>query len=290
MDILRRAITKDGLVRISAINGTNLLQESLQRTKSLPPSMIHLGQGLLGSLLLLSVTTKSEDAKISLQWNTPTGPFGSMYVEANAKGEVRGTILKPQASVTDLKTLLGEGHLQVTRQEVKGQVGVVSCEGDVCSDLLNYLHQSEQRRVAMNLWVDLDVDEANEVHPFKVKKALGYLIELLPDDNVIEQKSREFYFEERLKELGGLSAWDIDYNDPTKSILQILSDEEKPKETMYQSLRFHCNCTEERAARALALAEAQSPTEDFMNKEEDVTCEFCGQTYHIHLGQTSEEA
>jgi redox-regulated HSP33 family molecular chaperone len=276
---LQKAIGPDGLTQILMIDAKDVVQESLTRLKAWPPAMIHLGQGLMGAALLHALLSKEENSRLSLQWSV-RGPFGDLYVESNALGKLRGTIMEPQAPVHNMHARLGSGVLQVRRTEKETMTGVVSAGGDICMDLLTYLKQSEQRPCAMNLWVDLNWDASRKDHPVYVRHALGYLIEVLPDEHGIISDARIMEWENFLASLGKLSHWQLDEAHPLPSMLRFLFPGRPAKTLMYQALEFKCTCTEERAESALALAlnqESSSPRKS----SEQLTCEFCGKVYDL---------
>ncbi|MCB0407688.1 MAG: Hsp33 family molecular chaperone HslO [Bdellovibrionales bacterium] len=278
MDILKKVIIDNGSVQLVVVNATQLVQQSMVQSEAWPPATIHLGQGLLAALALLSIFTKDTTGKISLQWSSH-GPFGDLYVEADPQGNVRGTILKPQAPVQNLYASMGAGNLMVRKTFQNSSTGIVSSKGDVCNDVLNYLDQSEQRRCAMNLWVDLSWDDKNKNSPVIVRRALGYLLESLPDSDLRKQTLKSQIWEDRLSELGTLSKWNISQKNPLEDMIQTISSGSPYKEVMSQNIRFHCNCSEERAERALALAVRESGEPQI--EDESIRCEFCGKVYNI---------
>jgi redox-regulated HSP33 family molecular chaperone len=283
MDCLRKAISADREIEFIAIEATDLLRESMLRTGAWPPAMIHLGQALMGAELLGAITTKEQTAKIGIQWNV-RGPFGNLYAEADHMGRARGTIVHPQAPVQNLNSTLGSGVLKVFRKEKGFVTGIVNSKGDVCADLLKYLKQSEQRFCAMNLWVDLTWNDDNPENPVEVRNALGYLVESLPSESIGRAEAKAVFWEGRLDELGSISKWQLE-DDKTKGILKTLSGDENVREIFYLNVGFHCDCDEDRARRALALARNDTTKKsDFVKSEsqaETLRCEYCGKEYCI---------
>ena len=276
MDCLKKALTQDKRVEIVVIDGTDIVNEAIRRTQAWPPSAIPLGQSILGSFLLMSISTKTDSQSLELQWNVD-GPYGNIYAQADHTGKARGMLRNPQAPIDNLTTPIGAGILQVRRQLAKPVTGIVKSEGNVCTDILNYLHQSEQRQCALNLWVDLEWDENNKEQPFRAKYALGYLLEILPATNTSSEENLLSSWEDGLAQLGSLSQWQIDENNPTEGMLKFLTFGEPYKEILYQSIQYHCDCNETRARRALAFANTpESPADD---SPCEVKCEFCGKSY-----------
>lgn len=278
-DCLRKILTADRAVAITVVDATNLVQESMIRLGSWPPPTIHLGQALMGSILLLAAADKGDTEKLSLQW-TVEGPFGSLYAEASRLGHARGTILYPRPEVRDLDTKLGEGLLQVRRITHTPFTGIIPSKGDVSLDLLEYLERSEQRRCGVNFTVKIGWHETgNPEMPFVVEGAYGYLIEILPETNPKKAKELLQRWDGTMRALGNISEWALG-EDPTTDMLRLLSGEANPNQTFFQRIQFHCPCSAERAERALVLA-ANTAGQSSQSDSEDVRCEFCGKIYIV---------
>jgi molecular chaperone Hsp33 len=278
MDLLKKVLLDNGSAQLVVVNATDLVQTSMEQAEAWPPATIHLGQGLLAALALLSIFTKDSEGRLSLQWSSQ-GPFGDLYVEADPKGNVRGTLLRPQSPVQNLYASMGPGNLMVRKTFLGTSTGIISSVGDVCTDALNYLEQSEQRHCAMNLWVDLTWNDKTPDHPVRVRGAYAYLLETLPDADSRKQMLMAQMWEDRLSDIGTLSKWQFPHSDPLSHIIDTIAGPANVQEMMSQSIRFHCNCSEERAERALALAVRQSG--EPQTQSEIIRCEFCGKNYQI---------
>jgi redox-regulated HSP33 family molecular chaperone len=64
-----------------------------------------------------------------------------------------------------------------------------------------------------------------------------------------------------------------------QNMLQFLSGEAKPQITLQQRILFKCHCTEERAARALSLANKQEAV--VPDGKTELRCEYCGKIYFL---------
>lgn len=280
-DGLHKVITKGGEAVIIAIDATQMVQETVDRIQAYPPAAIHLGQAMMGTLLVQALSEDDESEKISFQWKAE-GPFGHLYAEARNFGEVRGTILYPQAPVMDLQTKLGPGLLQVRRTKRSTTTGIVNSVGDVSLDMVEYLEKSEQRNCGLNLSVQLAWnDEPGSKSKVKVQYAVGYLIDILPQETEPELNRALLRWDSQMRVLGPLSEWQLEPL-PAMCILKILSGESNPRIVMSQRVKFSCSCNQDRAERALALANSQAPEDATEGGEEvRVRCEFCGQVYSI---------
>lgn len=285
-DCVRRVLTAAKDATITVVDGTDLVRESMTRTGAWPPAMIHLGQSLLGSTLLLCSLDREDTKKITMQWSVD-GKFGNLFAESTQLGTARGTLLHPQAEAKSLETSLGEGILQVRRVSESGKsfAGIVKSVGNVSDDLVQYLESSEQRMCGVNLSVKLSWDEAADDGHVKVDSALGYLIDVLPaEGKETASDSALLKWDQIMRAMGKISDWALPEGDRTQGMLALLSGEKNPQEVFYQRLEFRCPCNQDRAERALAImldAEKNDPaTEDpDPESEEDIRCEFCGKVY-----------
>lgn len=277
MDQIVKYITHDSTAQFIFVDATETVNQVLQRTKALPPAGFHLGQALLSCFLIHELSSK-QDHKTKLQWNVD-GVFGNLYVDVNEKRQGRGTVQNPSAFEGLLEQTLGNGLFQVLRDQKATHTGIVSSKGDVCSDTLEYLHQSEQRRCAMNLWVNYD----NHSKDLNIKSALGYFFEVFPHSDPLKFDLISSFWEEKLSELGSLSSWDIDFDDKIASMAQV-SLGKSGRETSKESISFGCNCSLDRAKRALVFANKQE--NNFEQEKAEIVCEFCGQIYNVDLSES----
>lgn len=276
-DKIAKYMTHDSSAQFIFVDATETINQALQRTGSLPPAGVHLGQALMSCFLIHELSSKQEDHRTKLQWNV-LGNFGNLYVDVNEKRQGRGTITNPTAFSGTLRESLGEGILQVLRNQTKTHTGIVNSKGDVCLDVLEYLHQSEQRRCAMNLWVNYDTDSKD----LKLKSALGYFFEVFPQADSMRAELISSFWDEKLAELGSLSHWNINLNNPIVSMAHIAL-ETTGRLTFEESISFGCNCTMERAERALSFANQQENSPEEIKAE--IVCEYCGHVYNVDLSK-----
>jgi redox-regulated HSP33 family molecular chaperone len=275
MDQIAKYTTHDSSAQFIFVDATETVNQVLHRTGSLPPAGIHLGQALVACYLVHELSAKDDLHRTKLQWSVD-GNFGNVYVDVNEHRQGRGTIYNPTAFSGDITESLGTGILQVLRDQQKTHTGIVNSNGDVCTDILEYLHQSEQRRCAMNLWINYDLKSKD----LKIKSALGYFFEVFPQQDSMRSELISTFWDEKLAELGTLSKWNIDLDDPIASMAQISLDR-TGKRTFEAPISFGCNCSLERAERALAFANQQDKSQDQQTAE--IVCEYCSQVYNVDL-------
>lgn len=280
-DALKKMISENGEAVIYALDATTLVQESMERIGSFPPATVHLGQAMMAAALLQALTEMEDKETVSLQWMCE-GPFGHLYAEARNYGEVRGTILNPQAPIRNYSTKLGTGLLQVRRTRKESTTGIVKAQGDVPLDLIEYLESSEQRSCGINFSVLIGWSN-EEKTKFHVQHALAYLVHILPQSTEQKKQDALLRWDRQMRSLGEISKWILREDQVVLDMLRLISGEENPKVVMNQRVVFSCSCTEERAARALALLKAQEAKEgtQLQGLNTEVRCEYCGRAYTI---------
>jgi molecular chaperone Hsp33 len=284
-DSLVKCISANQEAVIYALDATELVQESMERIDCWPPATKHLGQAMMATVLLQALGDAEDKETFSLQWMCP-GPFGHVYAEARNYGEVRGTIQRPRPEVTDYETTLGPGLLQVRRARgAHGTTSVVSAMGVVSTDVVEYLEKSEQKNCGINLSVIIDWDQEDK-SKFRVVSALAYLVHIMPQPSEEKLNAALLRWDRQMQALGPISQWLLREQSAPEDMLRLISGEENPQLVMKQRVKFSCNCSAERAARALALLERQEAKEGNTPEvaEEIIRCEYCGKTYKIRGG------
>lgn len=274
-----------------AVEARALIQDLGQRLGCFPPSLKHLGQGLLGASLVHALSDLNDNEKMEFQWRT-SGPFGHLYADVLGSGKLRGTIGNSKAEIFDFSQGLGSGLLQVRRSRDQGSVstGLVQAKGSVAEDLVQYLQDSEQKPCALNLHVKLEWDPEAEklgkATPFRVSQAVGYLIHVLPQDTEAKRDAYCDLWAQRMKVMGPLSEWAIpeDSQSALRFMLDLLTVGSKPSFAKPVSLELYCTCSEDRAKRALALLSSQERKSLLETKAKgsvELKCEYCGSTYSV---------
>lgn len=301
---LSKAVAEDGSAVIATVEMSKIVDEVARRVKAFPPATKHMGEALIASALLRALGDTSEDEKVELQWKC-VGSFGSLYADALPAGGFRASIQTPQPEVFDFEQNLGPGLMQVRRMRAgtPAYTGIVKSDGDVKDDVLGYLLQSEQKTCLLETHVHIEWDKEAEAAgnelPFKVVRADGVLIHILPQSQkgLLEQYVK--LWEQRKSVCGPLATWGIpaDSKQAVKFMTQLLTVGSKPSFVQEESLSFQCTCSAERAENALKLmdeadgksaeknSEKQSEKkskkkpEKKPEKQTEIRCEFCGTTY-----------
>lgn len=277
-DHLIRAIARGANVRVAAIMTTSLVADAARRHELAPAATVALGRGLTAGLLLATLTKGEERVTLQL---TADGPLGTLTVDANGHGDVRGYVGKPQSDQPfapgrqTLSALVGSnGVVNVLRdlglkELYQGQTPLVS--GEIDEDVEAYLRKSEQ--VPSALGCDVLVDEQGQV-----VVAAGVLVQAMPDgDPNAVQAAEEQLRSGRLYELLAAGERSLRVLAETIAGLGPLEwvGEERP-------VHFQCRCTPERISNVLTLLGTVDLDEMIAeNKPAEVVCNYCNTRYQF---------
>ena len=273
-DRLLRALSTDGLYRISIAKTTDIVRTAQKKHGLSLLGTVLLGRVLTGCLLLASSLKGEERIQIKMEGS---GPAGAVIAEATSNGEVRGYATRPDAELDfrDNRSLgdgIGAGVMTVTRilynraRPVSGTVALV--RGNVNEDLAHYLLQSEQIPSAVSL--DVALDENGDV-----SGAGGVLVQAMPD--AVQDKTICLENNIRLMPQVGEQL----KNGYLDDILSTVANGLQVKELTRYPVDFFCRCSRERFKRSLALV---SPDEllSLDNETEELVCHFCSERYLFH--------
>ena len=265
-DVLVKAIAPDVDLRIAAVVTTELVREAASRHKLSAPAADALGRALTSGLLLATMTKGDERVTVQLIGD---GPLGSLTVDANAEGDVRGYVRHPQAN----GSLGTHGSVNVTRdlglrELYQGQVAMTS--GSIDEDLESYLHVSEQVPSAMVCDVVLD-DEG------RVVRAAGILVQALPGGEPETVSGIKVHLHSGAMQ-SLLAAGDVS----PKVLAERLLPSLKIEFLSDRPVRFKCKCSRERirdTLHLLSVTELDEMIEE--GKDAEITCNFCNSVYKV---------
>lgn len=272
-DQLIRAISKDGLIKVSAASTRDLTERARQIHKTLPVATAALGR-LLAAASMMGNAQKEEAASLTLQIKGG-GPLGTLLAVSDHEGNVRGTVSNPAVDLPlrpdgklDVGGAVGNrGTLTVIRdlrmkEPYVGSVGLLW--GEIAEDIALYFVESEQVPAACGLGVLVDRDQS-------VLAAGGYLVQLLPGAG--EETAGQL--EASLRAAGPVTELLRADPDPEALLRRALPGlelevlEKRPVE-------YRCDCSRERMERALislGREELRSMIEEQGGAE--LTCRFC---------------
>ena len=272
-DQLVRAISKDGLIKVSAVSSRELTERARQIHKTLPVATAALGR-LLAAASMMGNAMKEEAASLTLQIKGG-GPLGTLLAVSDHEGGVRGTVGNPQVDLPlredgklDVGAAVGSrGTLTVIRdlrmkEPYVGSVGLLW--GEIAEDIALYFVESEQVPTACGLGVLVDRDQS-------VLAAGGYLVQLLPGAG--EETAGEL--EASIRAAGPVTELLAKDPDPEALLRRALPGlelevlEKRPVE-------YRCDCSRERMERAL-ISLGREELREMIDEQggAELTCRFC---------------
>lgn len=272
-DQLIRAISQDGLIKVSAVSTRDLTERARQIHKTLPVATAALGR-LLAGASMMGNALKEEAASLTLQIKGD-GPLGTLLAVSDHEGNVRGTVEHPAVDIPlredgklDVGAAVGnQGTLTVIRdlrmkEPYVGSVGLLW--GEIAEDIALYFVESEQIPTACGLGVLVDRDQS-------VLSAGGYLVQLLPGagEETAEQLEASLRAAGPVTEL--LKA-DPDPEALLRAALPGLALEVLEK----RPIAYRCDCSRERMERALiSLGREELRAMIDEQGSAELTCRFC---------------
>ena len=269
-DILTKG-TAEG-VRIYALCTTNLVQEAATRHHTSHLASAALGRAMNGALLLAATMKDNERIALRLKGD---GPIGEVVADAEGT-HVRGYVgdtdvfLPLKNGKLDVGGAIGAGNIIVTRylQNAEPFTGYAELvDGEIASDLTNYLYTSEQTPSSVALGVLVNKEG-------QVIASGGYFIQAMPG-----------CAEETLAQLEE----NISLTPYVTQLLELGYTPEKMIETIARGLdvtiqesielSYKCRCSREKILGALATLGQEDISAMSQDEETEVHCQFCNETY-----------
>lgn len=265
MDYLVRGMARNDKVRIIGCECRDTVSEICKKHEAYPIATIALGR-LICSTLMMGAMLKDKQT-ITCVINGG-GKIGTLFAQANARGETRGFVSDSQVDLPlkDNKwnvegAICNDGVLTVIKnfdEEKSFSSQVRLNKGDISSDIATYFYESEQLPTVVNLNVELDKNGS-------VSSARGYIIQLMTG---YEEDDLEYV--ENLK----LESLDKKVDD---CIISMFSDFKRLENT---GVKFRCDCSKEKFEKGLSSLkkeELEKILEE--DKQIEVMCNFCSEKY-----------
>ena len=265
MDYIVRGTAREDYVRIIGCECKDTVDLICKKHDAYPIATIALGRLLCGSLMMGAMLKDKQTITCILNGN---GGLGSVFAQANARGEVRGFVGDPNVDLPlvdnkwDVEGAVGnEGIFNVIKnfddeKSFSSQVSIPS--GDIANIIATYFFDSEQIPTIVNLGVSLDSDGS-------VKSARGYIIQLMTG-----------YREEDIEYLENLTLSSLDKT-VDECINEMFGDFKRLENT---SVKFVCDCSKakfEKGLKALNKDELRQILEEEGSLE--AVCNFCSDKY-----------
>ncbi|WP_410772321.1 Hsp33 family molecular chaperone HslO [Fontibacillus sp. BL9] len=273
-DRLIRGTAMNGKVRAFAVRTTQLVEELRRRHDTYPTTTAALGRTVTAAAMMGAMLKGEERLSIQVKGD---GPIGQIVADANAKGEVRGTVTNPHVQLPsnskgklDVAGAVGTtGFIHVTKDlglkdPYRGSVPIIS--GELGEDFTYYFALSEQTPSAVGLGVLVDTDSS-------VIVAGGFIIQLLPGLSDPEIDA----IERAVSQLPPVTSL-LDQGLELEEMLRWILPDVKVLDEM--DIIFSCNCSWERVERTLiSLGKDELIQLRDEDKETEVVCDFCNEVY-----------
>ena len=261
-------------VRIYAITTKNLVQEAADRHHTSHLATAALGRAMSGALMLAATMKDGERILLKLKGD---GPMGEVVAEAQGTS-VRGYVGEPDVFMPlkngklDIGGALGQGTITLTRYLQNGESFTGHAEladGEIATDITNYLYMSEQTPASVALGVLVDKDG-------KVLAAGGYFIQAMPgcDEEVLEKLGNNVAVTPYVTQL-------LELGYTPEKIIEVLARglEFDIKESM--PVKFSCGCSKDKILNMLAALSQDDI--DYLTEQPDteVHCQYCNKVYHF---------
>lgn len=278
MDKIIRAMTTDGFVKISAIDGRGIVARAKEIHQTTPTATAALGR-LLCAASLLGNMMKEENASLTMRLNGG-GPIGGIVTVSDCAGNVRGYVgdssvdlpLRPDGKL-DVGGAVGRnGMLTVSRdiglkEPYIGSTEIVS--GEIAEDVAAYMTESEQIPAAVGLGVLVETD-------LSVAQAGGFIVQLMPgapEEMIGVLEDNIFLMDSVTMQLSDGGAEELIRNVLKGLDVEIV--EECPVE-------YRCTCSKERVEEVLGTIDNGELEEIIRDKEDiSVSCQFCDHVYRF---------
>ncbi|MDD3067258.1 MAG: Hsp33 family molecular chaperone HslO [Acholeplasmataceae bacterium] len=271
------AYAYDQSVRIYVASSTNLVEKARQIHETWPTATAALGRVLTVSAMMGMMYKEGERITIRIKGD---GPIGTLLVESNPLGEVRGEILNPnvyikyengpKAGKLNVGEAVGKGFLHVTKDLGMKDFFTSSSAlqtGEIGDDFTYYFALSEQTPSSVGVGVLVNVDQT-------VLASGGYILQLMP--NASEETIQKI--EKTIGNFPAVSSL-IQIGKTPEDILHMLSDgtEEILKK---QPIDYVCRCSKDGFARSLsALDQETLNTLIHEDGQAEIECHFCHKKY-----------
>ena len=210
-----------------------------------------------------------------------------MTVTVDSHGNVKGFPANPcvdiplkYAGKLDVGAAVGAGTMTVSmdlglKEPYNGQVELQT--GEIGDDFAYYFTTSEQTPSAVGLGVMINTDST-------VRHAGGFIIQMMPD---VEEETISA-IEKALQNSKSVSEM-MEARMTPEDMIQALLGELNPEIFETMPVRFHCGCTKEKVAGALATIQTGELDQMIQDGEDiEVKCHFCNSTYKFSVEELKE--
>lgn len=273
--LARRAADRAPALRLFVAETTELSRHACGLHHLSPLASIAFARALTGGVLLAALAKSERNINLQIAGD---GPLGTVFVDADPKGVVRGYVSKNPAlqPAPGVRPLVGyafgdKGYVNVLRADAKNNYfrGTVALRtGEIDDDITEYLVASEQ--VESVLAIEAVLDERGHL-----VRSGGVLLQALPSDG----EPLSLHAERGRMPSGALFQAFAKHGDAwPEAVAAELAIERSVLEE--SAIRWECQCSDKRVMAAL-LAVGVDELNDILAKEAkaEMRCDFCRKEY-----------
>ena len=276
-DYIVKSLAYDGEIRAYAALTTESVQEAQTRHYTWPTASAAMGRTMTATLLMGSMLKGEQKLTVTVDGK---GPIGRIIADADAEGNVRAYVDKPQTHFSlneqgklDVRRAVGtDGSIQVVKDVgmkdyFSGASPIVS--GELGEDFTYYFATSEQTPSSVGLGVLVNPDNS-------IKASGGFIIQVMPgakDETVTK-------LENAINNMQPVSKL-IEQGLTPEGILKEILGEDNVQILETMQAQFECNCSHEKFLNAIkGLGEAE--IQDMIKEDHgaEAICHFCGNKYN----------
>lgn len=276
-DYIVKSLAYDGEIRAYVALTTESVQEAQTRHYTWPTASAAMGRTMTATLLMGSMLKGEQKLTVTVDGK---GPIGRIIADADAEGNVRAYVDKPQTHFPlneqgklDVRRAVGtDGSIQVVKDigmkdYFSGASPIVS--GELGEDFTYYFATSEQTPSSVGLGVLVNPDNS-------IKAAGGFIIQVMPgakDETVTK-------LENAINNMQPVSKL-IEQGLTPEGILKEILGEDNVQILETMQAQFECNCSHEKFLNAIkGLGEAE--IQDMIKEDHgaEAICHFCGNKYN----------
>lgn len=293
------AVDKSGSYRVYITVTTDMVQEAADIHDTTPLASAGLGR-VLTAAGLMGIMLKNDEDKLTVNFKGD-GPAKQILATAYGDGSVKGYISNPYADLPlredgklDVGGSLGIGELTVIKdlglkEPYVGTIALVS--GEIADDLTAYFFISEQQNTSVALGVKVERD-------LSIGAAGGMIIQMLPqaDEGAVDALEKMIAQMEPLTTIisrvaqnsAGLTQSGM-VQKLLEEIFRDMPEEYMPKALEEREIKWECDCSHERMARALATIGRDDMKEIIEEDgQAELQCHFCLKKYDFSRQELTE--
>ena len=287
MGTIYRAVGGDEFIKISVIEGRDIVETARQVHRLSPTACAALGRTLCAAAMMGDMM-KEDKASVTVRIEGG-GPIGCVVAVSDSGGNVRGYVDHPGCDLPlradgklDVGSAVGTNGLLVVSKDIGlkepyiGSTQLVS--GEIGDDFTRYYAESEQIPAAVGLGVLVDTDRT-------IRAAGGFIVQLMPGapNGLIDKLEDNIFYMDALTTI-------LAEDGPEEVLAQVMKGLDMHLVEQHAA-QWRCPCSRERVAAALESIGAQALAEMASDgKGADVDCQFCGKQYAFSAEELEEMA